>query len=105
MKRSLLAAVAAASMFVSSEAFAQAVVVELSPDQRDTIREYVVQRRVPSANLRGDVYVGATLPAEVRLTAVPDAWAPTVRRYRYVHWNDKVVLVEPSSRRVVYIID
>ena len=42
---------------------------------------------------------------EVRLTAVPDTWAPTVRRYRYIHWNDKVVLVEPSSRRVVYIID
>jgi hypothetical protein len=30
---------------------------------------------------------------------------PTVRSYRYFRWNDDVVLVDPTSRRVVQIID
>jgi hypothetical protein len=49
--------------------------------------------------------VGATLPADVELVAVPDDWGPDLRRYRYVYTNDHVVLVEPSSRRVVQIVE
>ena len=105
MKRGLLIAVAAMSLCAGSPSFAQTAVVEMSPEQRTTIREYVVRERVPTATIRGEVRVGAALPADVELVAVPDAWGPPMRRYRYVHWNDRVVLVEPSSRRVVQIID
>src|SRR5262245_34598298 len=105
MKRSLLIAVAALALSAGSQSFAQTTVIELSPEQRTTIREYVVRERVPAAAIRGEVRVGGVLPADVQLVTVPDTWGPSVRRYRYVHWNDRVVLVEPSSRRVVQIID
>jgi Protein of unknown function (DUF1236) len=105
MKRSLLMTVAAVSLLTSAPSFAQTTVIELDPEQRTTIREYVVRERVPAARLQGQIRVGAVLPADVDLVAVPETWGPSVRRYRYVHWNDRVVLVEPSSRRVVQIID
>jgi Protein of unknown function (DUF1236) len=104
MKRSLLMAVAAASLLASTPSFAQTV-IELSPDQRTTIREYVVRERVPAARIPGEVRVGVALPADIELAPVPETWGPSVKRYRYVHWNDRVVLVEPSSRRVIQIID
>jgi hypothetical protein len=105
MKRGLLIAVAAMSLCGGSQSFAQTAVIEISPEQRTVIREYVVRERVPAATIRGEVRVGAPLPADVDLVAVPETWGPAVRRYRYVHWNDRVVLVEPSSRRVIQIID
>ena len=104
MKRSLLAAIAALSICSVTPSFGQ-VVIDLSPEQRTVIREHVVRERVPAVRIQGDIRVGASLPADVELVAVPDAWGPSVRRYRYVHWNDKVILVEPGNRRVVQIID
>ena len=52
--------------------------------------------------------VGWTVPAEVELAPVPEeiyAEVPTARPYRYFMWNDRVVLVEPGSRRVIEVID
>jgi len=105
MKRSLLMTVAVVSLLGSAQSFAQTAVIELSPQQRTTIREYVVRERVPVATIPGEVRVGAAIPAGVELVAVPETWGPSVRSYRYVHWNDRVVLVEPSSRKVIQIID
>jgi hypothetical protein len=105
MKRSLLAAVAVLSVCAGTQTFAQTAVIEFTPEQRTIIRQHVVKERVPSATIRGEVRVGAALPAEVELVAVPDTWGPSVRRYRYIHWDNKVVFVEPSSRKVVHIID
>ena len=105
MKRGLLITTVTVSLLASAPSFAQTAVIELSPEQRTTIREYVVRERVPAATIRGEIRVGAPIPADVELVAVPETWGPSVRRYRYVHWNDRVVLVEPSSRRVVQIID
>ena len=104
MKRSLLITVAAVSLLASAPSFAQTV-IELSPEQRTTMREYVVRERVPVATIPGEVRVGLALPAGIELVTVPEAWGPSVRRYRYVHWNNRVVLVDPSSRQVVQIID
>ncbi len=105
MKRSLLITVAAVSLLATTPSFAQTTVIELSPDQRTTIREYVVRERVPVATIPGEVRVGMALPAGIDLVAVPEIWGPSVMRYRYVHWNNRVVLVEPSSRKVIQIID
>ena len=55
--------------------------------------------------LQSRVTVGATLPTEVELAPVPETWGPTYRSYRYVYTGDDVVLVDPSSRRVVHVID
>lgn len=92
----------AAALF-TTQAFAQAVVI--APEQRTVIRDYVVKEKIRPHRFQSRVTVGATLPAEVELAPVPETWGPTFRSYRYVYTGDDVVLVDPSSRRVVEIID
>ena len=92
----------AAALF-TTQAFAQAVVI--APEQRTVIRDYVVKEKIRPHQFQSRVTVGATLPAEVELAPVPETWGPTFRSYRYVYTGDDVVLVDPSSRRVVEIID
>jgi hypothetical protein len=92
----------AAALF-TTQAFAQAVVI--APEQRTVIRDYVVKEKIRPYRMQSRVTVGATLPAEVELAPVPETWGPRFRSYRYVYTGDDVVLVDPSSRRVVEIID
>jgi hypothetical protein len=107
MKRILFAGVAALTLVAALPASAQTtgVAVEIAPEQRTMIREYVVREKVAPVTIRERVTVGATLPADVELRAVPETWGPSVSRYRYVYHGNNVVLVEPSTRRVVRIID
>ncbi|MGC1954174.1 MAG: DUF1236 domain-containing protein, partial [Gammaproteobacteria bacterium] len=112
MKRTVLAGVAILAL--ACPAFAQSAVVTtpgasatitLAPEQRTRIKRYVVEKRVKPVTIRERVSVGATLPADVELVDVPGDWGPELSRYRYVYAGDNVVLVEPSSRRVVQVID
>ena len=107
MKRVVIAGVTALAMFASSQAFAQAVstTIELAPEQRTKIKEYVVKQRVKPVTIQERVTVGATLPANVQLLAVPSDWGPSVSRYRYVYHDDRVVFVDPSNRRVIQVLD
>jgi hypothetical protein len=105
MKRNLMVGVTAMTLLLGGQALAQSVAVEISPDQRTRIKEYVVKEKVKPVTIREQVTVGATLPADVTLVTVPQAWGPSVAKYRYVYSNDRVVLVDPSSRKVVQIIE
>ena len=102
MKRVLLAATAI-GFLAATQVMAQTVVV--APEQRTAIKEYVVKEKVRPHRLQSRVTVGATLPADVELAPVPETWGPTFRSYRYVYTGDDVVLVDPSSRRVIEVID
>ena len=84
---------------------AQTATVEISPQQRTQIKEYVVKEKVKPITLKERVAVGATLPADVELAPVPQTWGPSVSKYRYVYSDNHVVLVEPSSRKVIQVID
>jgi hypothetical protein len=105
MKRSILAGVAALALFTGGEVLAQAVAIDLAPEQRTRIKEYVVKEKVKPVTVKERITVGATLPASVTLTTVPAAWGPSVSKYRYVYSDNHVYFVEPSSRRVVHVID
>lgn len=105
MKCTLFMAFTALSITVGSQAFAQTAVIEISPEQRTTIREYVVKQKPRSVTIQGDVRVGAPLPGDVALVAVPAEWGPQYSKYRYVYWNNRVVLVDPSNRHVVHIVE
>jgi hypothetical protein len=94
---------AAITALVAGQALAQVITIE--PAQRTRIKEYVVQERVRPVTIKERVTVGATLPEDIELSPVPQAWGPGVARYRYVYTNDDVVLVEPSTRRVVQIVE
>jgi hypothetical protein len=112
MKRTLLAGLAVIAL--ACPTFAQTVIetapsvgatITLAPEQRTRIRDYVVEKRVKPVTIRERLSVGATIPADVDLVAVPSDWGPSLTRYRYVYSGDNVILVEPSSRRVVQVID
>ena len=110
MKRALMAA-SVLAVFASTQALAQTVgvgpagTVIVEPEQRTVIKEYVVKERVAPVRVKERIAVGATLPADVELRAVPSTWGPKLSRYRYLYSDDHVYLVEPSNRTVVQIVD
>jgi uncharacterized protein YraI len=63
-----------------------------------TVRTYVVDHRSDPVYLNGEVVVGAGLPDNVELSEIPDY------QYRYVDVNGQPVLVDPQTRRIVYIV-
>ncbi len=62
-----------------------------------TVGNYVAANAAPSFAYPGEVIVGASLPQTVVLNNVPDY------RYQYVYVNDTAVLVDPLTRRIVYV--
>jgi hypothetical protein len=60
----------------------------------------VQRENAPSVVVRERVVVGEPLPSEVQLRPVP-----RYSEYRYAVVNDRRVIVEPRTRRVVKIID
>jgi hypothetical protein len=77
----------------------------LGVDDRPRFREYVVREHRPSYTVREEVRVGAVLPPSgVTYYEVPAEYhvAPS---YRYTIVNERPVIVEPRSRRIVEVID
>jgi hypothetical protein len=67
-------------------------------------RQYVVQQNVPSYRYEQEVRVGTVLPSSgVTYREVPAEYGAT--EYRYTVVNNRPVLVEPSSRRVIQVIE
>jgi hypothetical protein len=102
MKRFMIVATAA---LLSSGAFAQTATVELAPEQRTKIKQYVTTQKVAPVTVKEKVSVGSTLPADVRLSPVPADWGPSVSKYQYIYSDNHVYFVEPSTRKVVTVID
>ena len=77
----------------------------LGVDDRPRFREYVVRERRPSYRYDNDVRVGVVLPESgVTYYDVPPEYrAPA--GYRYTVVNDRPVLIESRTRRIVEIID
>jgi hypothetical protein len=84
---------------------APSATVVIEPEYRERIRSYVVENHVRPVETRARIVVGATLPEDIELRAVPPDWGPSIARYRYVYSNDQVMLVEPSTRRVIQVVE
>jgi hypothetical protein len=106
MKKILLGGVMSAALLFSTDmVFAQAV-LEITPQQERTVYTNIYGQRVVTETIpQFDVSVGAVLPGEVQVYEVPATveYEP-VRQYRYVTVGNRVVLVEPASRRVIRVI-
>ena len=77
----------------------------LGADQRPRFREYVMREHMPAARISEPVAVGMVLPpAGITLYAIPPEFG-VPRDYRFAVINQKVVLVEPTSREIVDVID
>jgi hypothetical protein len=64
------------------------------------VRTYVTRERVPSVRVTEEVVVGEPLPATVVLRPVPNH-----ADYSFAVVNEKRVIVEPRTRKVIQIID
>lgn len=117
-------AIALALTVIPASAFAQTTIttttetrgpVALSPEQRTVIYRTVTRERrvappvvvTPAPGPAVSYEVGAPVPREVAVYDFPeDAYmdVPELRRYRYVYVNNRLVLVDPSTSRVVDVI-
>ena len=106
MKKIWLCSVMAAALLSSTGVASAQAVLEITPQQERTVYTNIYgQRVVTETTPQYDVTVGAVLPAEVQMYEVPATveYAP-VRQYRYVTVGNRVVLVEPTTRRVIRVI-
>jgi hypothetical protein len=119
MTRSFIAGLAALGVAAAAPALAQTSVTTTTTTQATTTgsltiapeKRTVIKQRLtgaPVKTIKEKVTVGSTIPADVELMPVPETVVtevPAVKTYRYFRYNDDVVLVDPSSRRVVQILD
>lgn len=105
MKTHRLLSVIAVAALASGAAWAQTstTTTTITTDQAAKVKTYVMKEQKPSVKFSGTVAVGTTLPADVEFYALPDEVG--VDRYRYTVVNDRTVLVEPSTRKVIRIIE
>ncbi|ESX77733.1 MULTISPECIES: DUF1236 domain-containing protein [unclassified Mesorhizobium] len=79
-------------------AAAQDVVIE--PQQETVIREYVKKQPLASVKIPGvELNIGSTLPDTVELHEVPNV------KYRYVVIDNRTVVVDPGTRKVIKVIE
>ncbi|WP_211596667.1 DUF1236 domain-containing protein [Phreatobacter stygius] len=83
---------------------AGAVVGGIAEASQPQFRTYVTERRHPSYRYSSDVVIGGELPsAGVTYYEVPRQYGET--RYRYTVVNNRTVLVDPQTRRIVQVFD
>ncbi|MBB4424409.1 hypothetical protein GGD66_002955 [Bradyrhizobium sp. CIR48] len=95
----------AQSTVVTTTGTGHAAAVQIEPEYRTKIRTYVTEHKVRPVQTREKIVVGQPVPREVELEAVPADWGPSLTKYRYVYSGERVMLVDPSTRRVVQEID
>lgn len=81
-----------------------AVAGGIAEDARPRFRTYVTGQRHSSYRYQNEIRVGADLPSSgVTYYEVPREYGVT--KYRYTIVNDRTVLVDPSTHRIVEVID
>ncbi|CAN7744581.1 DUF1236 domain-containing protein [Mesorhizobium amorphae] len=90
---------AAASLFILlgvGAAAAEDVIIQ--PEEDTVIQEYVKKEPLASIKLPGvELNVGTALPDTVELREVPNV------KYRYVVIDNRTVLVDPGTRKIVKV--
>jgi hypothetical protein len=81
-----------------------AIIGGINDDSRPRFRTYVTEQRRPSYTYSSDVAVNAELPeAGVTYYEVPKEYGSS--EYRYTVVNNRTVLVDPRTRRIIQVID
>ncbi|MBX4928450.1 hypothetical protein ABID08_001571 [Rhizobium binae] len=104
MRKTMLAT--AAMLTICSAAFAQSTVIVSDPAPAGSVvlpgevRTYVMEQNTPSVVYDGEITVGATLPDTVEVHTVPN-----VDGYGYTVINERRVIVEPETHRVIQVLE
>jgi len=83
--------------------------VTLSSEEQTKLKSSIHNVNVKQANINVDVHTGTVLPTtvEAELEPIPAQIVeivPRFRGYKIVRVKNEILIVEPSTRRVVYII-
>jgi hypothetical protein len=98
--RMRLSTAAAGFLLLAGVGAAAAQDVIIAPEQETVIREYVEKQPLASVKIPGvELNIGSTLPDTVELHEVPDV------EYRYVVVDNRTVVVDPGTRKIVKIIE
>lgn len=75
----------------------------LSLDQKPRFREFALREKRSSVRVQDDVKVGLELPREgMQLYDIPPEF--NAGQYRYTILNERPVIVDPATRRIVEVI-
>ena len=95
-----LTGTAAALLLLAGIGAAAAEDIIIQPEQDTVIREYIKKQPLASVKLPGvELNVGTALPDTVELHEVPNV------QYRYVVIDNRTVLVDPGTRKIVKVYD
>ena len=95
-----LSGAAAAFLLLAGIGAAAAEDVIIQPEQETVIREYVKKQPLASVKLPGvELNIGSALPDTVELHEVPNV------KYRYVVIDNRTVLVDPGTHKIVKVYD
>ncbi|UVC17623.1 DUF1236 domain-containing protein [Mesorhizobium onobrychidis] len=98
--RTRLSTFAAGFLLLAGIGAAAAQDVIIAPEKETVIREYVKKQPLASVKIPGiELNIGSTLPDTVELHEVPDT------EYRYVVVDNRTVVVDPGTRKIIKIID
>jgi len=101
MNRHILGPIVAVAALWPAAAGAQTTVIETTgAAPPDEVITYVERERVPSVRVQEDVRVGAILPGAVEVHTIPRHNA-----YNYAIVNDRRVIVEPRTRKIIRVIE
>ncbi len=97
----------AASAFLTGVVLAQTstttTTTTITTEQAGKIRTYVQKEKRPSVKVTEQLRVGSTLPGTTEIYTFPEEVG--VKNYRYSVVNDRTVIIDPSTRRVIQFID
>ncbi|MEI9421276.1 DUF1236 domain-containing protein [Mesorhizobium sp. Cs1299R1N1] len=98
MKKSLAAVAAVLLLAGVGAAAAEDVVIQ--PEQETVIKEYVKKQPLASVKVPGvELNIGTALPDTVELHEVPNV------KYRYTVIDNRTVIVDPGTHKIVKIIE
>jgi Protein of unknown function (DUF1236) len=101
MKRYVLGGAIAATVLWPALATAQTTVIETTgAAPPDEVITYVRRETIPSVRVEDDVRVGFTLPGTVQVRTIPRH-----EKFGFAVVNERRVIVEPSTRRVIRIVE
>ncbi|CAN7714513.1 DUF1236 domain-containing protein [Ensifer adhaerens] len=102
MKKVFVSSALAGLFLLGASGFGFAQTVLVTPEQETVVREYVKKKPLASINLPGvELNVGSALPETVELHTID---APDIK-YRYVVIDNRTVLVDPGTRKIVRVIE
>ena len=86
--------------------------VNLTSEQRTTIRQSVIERggapKISRSEVNFNIGVGTVVPRTVHVVEVPDTLIrihPAWRGYRYFVVDEEIIIVEPSTLRIIAVLD